>query len=83
VRLATFFPTYGHNSSPSEAGSVSRHLAASITSSCHTITWPSLVRPPMGQLCGRDGEQWDLDVQSNSREVTPSLRPIAKAGSVL
>jgi len=28
-------------------------------------------------------EIWTLNVQSNSREVTPSLRPIANAGRVL
>jgi hypothetical protein len=66
VRLATFFPTYGYFSSPSKAGPVSRHLVASIISSCHTITAPSFVRP-----------------QSNSRDVTPSFRPIANAGRVL
>jgi len=66
VRFATFLPTYGYISSPSETGCVSRHLVASIISSCHTITAPSFVRP-----------------QSNSRDVTPSFRPIANAGRVL
>jgi hypothetical protein len=45
VRLATFLPTYGYISSLSETGCVSRHLVASMISSCHTITAPSFVRP--------------------------------------